>query len=365
MPVNATDGTFTLPDLSSFWKDFSINEIWGNVVQFVLHQGLRILIIVLLYLFLSRLAKLSLEHGFRILKIKKDPEHAKRLETLHTVTRITAKGGLIVLAVVLVLGELGISLGPLLATAGVVGIAVGFGAQHLVQDILSGFFLLLDDQIRVGDVVRLGDKAGVVELINLRLTVLRDQDGSVHYIPNGQISIVTNLTKEYSYFLMDLGVAYREDADEVMRVIKDVAEELRQDEIFAPDILEPMEMLGLDKFADSSVVIRARIKTRPIRQWAVGREMNRRLKRRFDELGIEIPFPQVTLWPGVDKEGRAPALKVRALVRAEKEDPAPHRQTPHEESAVPPTPADVGSGEEKDSREVKEKKAEEELAGKR
>ena len=217
---------------------------------------------------------------------------------------------IVIIAAITIMGELEIPIGPILASAGIVGVALGFGGQHVVKDVISGFFILLDDQIRVGDVVQIADKGGLVEKINLRMTILRDLAGNVHYVRNGEISVVTNMTKEYSRYVFDVGVAYREDVDEVIAVIKEVDENLRNDPDFTNDILEPIEILGLDQFADSAIIIKARTKTKPIRQWAVGREFNKRLKKRFDEKDIEIPFPHVTLYMGQDKEGLSPALNV-------------------------------------------------------
>ena len=191
------------------------------------------------------------------------------------------------------------------------GLAVGFGAQNLVADVISGFFILLEDQVRVGDVVELGGKGGLVEKVTLRMIILRDLGGNVHYIRNGKIDVVTNMTKEFSRYVFDIGVAYREDVDEVFQVVKKVDEELREDPEFKDAILQPIEVLGLDKFADSAVVIKARTTTKPIQQWRVGREFNRRLKKRFDELGIEIPFPHVTFYVGSDKKGQAVPLGVK------------------------------------------------------
>ncbi len=217
---------------------------------------------------------------------------------------------IIVVAVLMVLKELGVDIGPVLAAAGVVGIAVGFGAQQLVKDIINGFFILLDDQIRVGDVVQIADKGGLVENVNLRMITLRDLAGNVHFVRNGEITVVTNMTKEYSRYVFDIGVAYRENVDEVIEVIKLVDETLRNDMAYKYDILEPIEILGLDKFGDSAIIIKARTKTKPIRQWAVGREFNRRLKMKFDELNIEIPFPHTTLYMGQDKDGSAPPMNL-------------------------------------------------------
>ncbi len=242
-----------------------------------------------------------------------DIELQKRADTLGSVVRYTLNIIILVVASMMVLGELGVEIAPVLAAAGVVGLAVGFGAQKLVEDVISGFFILLEDQIRVGDVVQLGDKGGLVERVTLRMVILRDLAGNVHYVRNGQIGIVTNMTKEYSRYVFDIGVAYREDTDEVVEIIKKVDEDLRGDPDFKADILEPMEILGVDQFADSAVVIKTRTKTLPIKQWNVAREFNRRLKKAFDEKGIEIPFPHTTLYMGEAKDGSSPALNVNML----------------------------------------------------
>jgi small-conductance mechanosensitive channel len=208
------------------------------------------------------------------------------------------------------LKKLGVEIGPILAAAGIVGLAVGFGAQSLVKDVISGFFILLEDQIRVGDVVQVSGKGGLVERINLKTTILRDLAGNVHYVPNGNIDVVTNMTKEYSRYVFDIGVAYREDVDEVVEVIREIDGELRNDPAFKDDIIEPIEVLGLDQFADSALIIKARTTTKPIKQWYVAREFNRRLKKKFDERNIEIPFPHITLYMGQDKKGQSAPLHV-------------------------------------------------------
>jgi len=215
------------------------------------------------------------------------------------------------IAVIIILGELGIDIGPILAAAGILGLAVGFGAQSLVKDIIRGFFILIEDQYRVGDVVQIEDKAGVVEKMTLKLTILRDLAGNVHHIPNGEINVVTNMTKGYSRYLFEIGVAYRENVDEVMKIMKKVDEELRADPEYTNDIIEPLEVFGLDQFADSALIIKARITTKPIKQWRIGREYNRRLKKAFDENNIEIPFPHLTLYAGKDKKDQSPPLNIK------------------------------------------------------
>ena len=211
----------------------------------------------------------------------------------------------------IVLSEIGVNIGPLLAGAGVVGLAVGFGSQTLVKDVITGIFILAEDQFAVGDVVRVSDKAGVVEDITIRTIRLRDLSGNVHIIPFSSVTTVENMTKDYSRYVFDIGVAYREDVDGVIEVLKALGAELQEDGEFGQLILEPLEILGLDKFGDSAVMIRARFTTKPTKQWQVGREFNRRMKRKFDELGIEIPFPHQTIYFGEAKGGGAPPAYVR------------------------------------------------------
>lgn len=288
-----------------------IHAYLKDVVTWLLSRGLRILLIFLLALIALKAAKiLSNRFSSLVQKRKDDTEFQKRTETLGAVIRYLLDIVIIIVAAIMIMGELGIEIGPVLTAAGVVGLAVGIGAQSLVKDIISGFFILLEDQIRVGDVVEIADKDGLVEKINLRMTVLRDFAGNVHYISNGHINVVTNKTKDYSCYVFEIGVAYKEDVDEVFKVIKEVDEALRSDPEFQDDILEPMEILGLDKFADSAIIIKARTKTKPIKQWRVAREFNRRLKINFDEKKIEIPFPHLTLYLGKDKGGEAPPFNV-------------------------------------------------------
>jgi moderate conductance mechanosensitive channel len=225
-------------------------------------------------------------------------EVEKRAATLGEIFRKTAVAIVWVVALIMAIKEAGFDIGPILAGAGVIGLAVGFGAQNLVRDIVSGLFILLENQVRVNDVAIINGTGGLVEQINLRTMVLRSQDGTVHVFPNGSITSLANMTHEFSYYVFDVGVAYKEDTDRVGQVLKEIGDELMQEEKYRPLILAPLEVLGVDKFADSAVIVKARIKTVPVQQWAVGREMNRRIKKKFDELGIEIPFPHTSLYFG-------------------------------------------------------------------
>ena len=283
-----------------------------EVGSWAITSGLQIVVVIIAMTIATRVIHMGINRTIGRVAKGSDPERAKRTETLKSTIKSLVNIVLFSIAMVIILGQLGIAIGPILAAAGVLGLAVGFGAQSLVRDVINGFFILLDDQIRVGDVVQIAGKGGLVEKVTLRLVVLRDLAGNVHFVRNGSIDVVTNMTKDYSRYVFDIGVAYREDVDEVISVIRSVDEELRGDPAFGESILEPIEILGLDEFADSAIIIKARTKTRPIKQWEIGREFNRRLKRAFDQRGIEIPFPHVTLYMGQDKTGIAPALRVRS-----------------------------------------------------
>ncbi|MEE8276039.1 MAG: mechanosensitive ion channel domain-containing protein [Alphaproteobacteria bacterium] len=233
-----------------------------------------------------------------------------RARTLLPLARNALRVAVGVVVGLMVLDELGLNIAPLLAGAGVVGLAIGFGAQTLVKDVITGVFILMEDTIAVGDVARVAGHAGIVEALSIRTIRLRDLGGTVHVIPFSEVASIENLTKDFSYAVMEVGVAYREDTDEVVEVLKEVGAELQADPEVGPNILEPLEVLGVDEFADSAVVIKIRFKTLPIKQWATKRAFNRLMKKAFDARGIEIPFPHTTLYFGEDKQGRAPPAHV-------------------------------------------------------
>lgn len=214
---------------------------------------------------------------------------AMRIRTLMNVLWTITSGFLGFIMVLIVLGQLGINIGPILAGAGVVGLAVGFGAQYLVRDLVSGFFLLLENQIRVGDVAIINGTNGMVEAVTFRTVVLRDQAGAVHVFPNGSINSLANTTMDWSAYVIDVSVPYREDPDRVMDVMRRVAEEMRAEPRYGQVMLEPIEIFGVDNFTDSTVIIKARFKTRPLQQHVIGREYRRRLKKAFDAEGINKP----------------------------------------------------------------------------
>ncbi len=223
-------------------------------------------------------------------------DELRRIDTVGNAFRYFASVVVVLVAGMLILNELGISIAPLLATAGVAGIAIAFGAQSLIKDYFTGFFLLLEDQIRVGDVVEVAGRGGLVEDLTLRYVRLRDLEGHVHYVPNGEIKLVTNRTRGHATPVVDVPISYAADPDAVLQVMREVAEALRADPDWSARIAGEMEVIGVDRWADSSVVLRARFKVvPPIEQWNVKREYLRRLKKAFDERGIEIPVPQLTL----------------------------------------------------------------------
>lgn len=225
-------------------------------------------------------------------------ESAKRVDTLIRLIRQGVRLGLWTTVGLVILQELGVEIGPILAGAGILGLAVGFGAQNLVRDVISGFFFILENQVRVGDVAVINGTGGLVEQINFRTIVLRDLAGVVHVFPNGTVTTLSNMTNEWSAYVFEIGVAYKESTDRVVDVLREVGAAMRTDGTYGPLILEEPEIFGVEKFDDSAVIIKGRIKTRPIRQWMVGREFLRRVKYAFDEKGIEIPFPHRSIYFG-------------------------------------------------------------------
>jgi small conductance mechanosensitive channel len=290
-------------DLDPEWKLFAT-------------QGLRIVLILALAWVLQIVAAKLIRAFRRVMARRLGSEDEKRrIETLGRVFRYVASVIIAIVAGTLVLGELGISVAPILATAGVAGVAIGFGAQSLIKDYFNGFFLLVEDQIRQGDVVQIADRAGVVEVVTLRYVRLRDFEGHVHFVPNGEIKIVTNRTREFAHAVIEVGVAYREDVDEALGVMREVGQALRADPAFGARILEDTEIIGVERWGDSAVILRCRLKVQPLEQWAVRREFLKRLKEAYDERGIEIPFPHLTVYAGQAKDGSAPALRVVSETR--------------------------------------------------
>ena len=304
---------------------------WEQVADWWLGPGLRILLVLGGAFVLSRLLHLLLARLPLFVAPREGPlaevlEREKRANTLTRTLRMLTTVVVMSVAVLIVLRELGVDITPILTGAGIAGLAVGFGAQNLVRDIISGFFLIMENQVRVGDVAIINGKGGLVEALRLRTIQLRGLDGTVHVFPNGAITEVSNLTKDFSYYVIDVGVAYKENVDRVMEVLRAVGDELQRDAAYAERILAPLEILGVDSFADSAVVIRIRIKTIPLQQWNVGRELRRRIKNTFDAQGIEIPYPHLSVYFGE-------ASKPFAVQVAEEVG-----KRPHAPAAPPPKP---------------------------
>ena len=264
---------------------------FGELLQ-LLKPALHILIILLMSWIAFKLATrvIILIRGVILDRADNKLEELKRIETLSRVFRYLTSVVITIVTIMLLLSEVGISIAPILAGAGVVGLAIGFGAQSLVKDFFSGFFLLLENQIRQGDMVEIAGKSGLVQEITLRYIRLNDYSGNVHFIPNGIITAVTNMSREFSYSVMDIGVAYREDIDQVCALMRKVGADLRADDNFAMKILEDIEIAGVEKLADAAVVIKCRVKVMSLEQWNVRREYLKRIKRAFDEHNIEYRF---------------------------------------------------------------------------
>lgn len=307
---------FLLNGILTFFAFLFILQIWGvyslGVTSSILGQKILFSTVTIFFITILTFSLWEIVQ-YTIDKILHDKieEGDARLRTLLPLVKNVFLVILTIIAVLLVLSELGVNIAPLLAGAGVLGLAIGFGSQALVKDVITGFFILVEDSISIGDVVTVSGHTGVVNQITIRTIRLRDVSGNVHTIPFSEVTTIVNMTKTFSYALLEIGVAYRENIDDVIEVIKEIGHELEKDLDVQEDILEPIEVLGLDQFADSAVVIKARIKTKPLKQWRVKRAYNLLMKRKFDELGIEIPFPHVTVYAGEDKDGNAPALPVR------------------------------------------------------
>ncbi len=293
----------------------SIETLWPKLIDIGLDltkTSLRIILIIaaayvgvrFLRLALNRLETILIRAG-EATEIVPDAAR-KRIRTLMSVLWTIVVGLIWFVVVLTALGQIGVNVAPVLAGAGVVGLAVGFGAQNLVRDLVSGFFLILENQVRVGDVAIINGTGGLVEAISFRTIVLRDEAAIVHVFPNGSITSLSNMTKEWSAYVLNIGVAYKEETDRVVDVMRRVAEEMYAEPNHKAAMLEPIEILGVDGFADSAINIKARLKTLPLRQFSIGREYRRRLKKAFDAERIEMPFPHRTLYMGE----ASPAFKV-------------------------------------------------------
>lgn len=267
-------------------------------------QATKFILVIVFALIVLRLVKTAIERvGKRMQGRSATLDDQKRVETLTRVLKYVANVIVLLLGALIALGTIGISIAPVLAAAGVVGLAVGFGAQSLVKDYFTGVVLLIENQIRAGDFIEVGGKSGTVENVTLRYVRMRDAQGNVHFVPNGQIDSVTNSTMDFAYALIDIGIAYKEDVEGAIKVMQKVGTELAEDPEWGVKITEPMATFGVQDLADSAVIVRVRFKTTPGDQWGVRREYNKRIKAAFDNVGIEIPFPHVTMCPSGGSSG--------------------------------------------------------------
>lgn len=298
-----------------FWG-ISIEKIFSseNLILKTTFHVIFILLGMFLIIQVSKLIieKLKKEATARMLNSNRSSslEIEKRVATLGNIVQKIAIGGILLFAIIMIMDELGFDIKAMLAGVGIVGLAVGFGAQNLVRDIISGLFLIFENRIRVGDVAIINGTGGLVEQVNLRTSILRSNDGTVHVFPNGAINSLSNMTHEFSYYVFDIGVCYNENLEKAMAVIKEVGDDIIKDPQFKNVILSPLEVLGVDSFGESAIIIKARIKTEPVKQWAVGREMNLRIKKSFDRAGIEMPFPHRTIYLG--DSGKPLPLKIES-----------------------------------------------------
>lgn len=277
---------------------------WTTVTDWLLSHGVRILIIIaialVIYFVMYYTVRRTLRHSLSItMKGIPQPEINKREETLTWLFYLTGKVVIGVIALVLILTEVGINVGALLAGFGVAGIAIAFAAQSFIKDIISGFVIAMENQYNVGDVVSVGGVTGVVEAMNLRRTTLRDLDGILHLVPNGEITVTSNYTKVWARANLDIGVAYKEDADKVMSIMKRTWEEMAEDPDWGPSIISKApSILRVNELGDSAVVIKLVGDTKAMQQWGVMGEFRRRIKKVFDERGIEIPWPHTMVYFG-------------------------------------------------------------------
>ena len=329
------------------WGADTIGWLTGPTGEAIVSSAITIAVVIVAALVFWELVSGAIERYLDHLATEtKDRDRAKRLGTLLPLARKAILIALILFVSLIVLSELGVNIGPLLAGAGVVGLAIGFGAQTLVKDIITGLFILIEDTVKVGDVVEVAGAAGTVEGVSIRTMTLRDLWGNLHIIPFSSITSVKNSSPDYAYYLFDIGVGYGEDVDRVMEVLREIDEDVRADKAFGPAILEPIDIWGVNSFDDSAVTIRARLKVTSDRRWPTGREYNRRIKIKFDELGIEIPYPHMTLYFGQDKDGTAPPALIRheqGLPKAKKA--AKPTAKPAQGSKKKDTRAEFGDGE--------------------
>jgi small-conductance mechanosensitive channel len=315
----ATFAALLLPALDVVGVGPSVGVTPATLSEWFFGSGLRIAVIAILAYVVVRIIAASARRLEEELGREETPDMVERMKRARTLSRLVQNAltaTVVVIAALMMLRELRVDITPILTSAGILGLAVGFGAQTLVKDLIAGFFLTFENQVRVGDVATINGTGGLVEAINLRTIVLRDITGAVHVFPNGAIERLSNLTKDFSYYVIDVSVGYNDDPDDVADVLRRIGRELQADPQHGPNILEPLEVLGVDTFEGSSVTLKIRIKTLPLKQWDVGREMRRRIRKTLAGKGVKIPFQHVAVYFGdsskpfeVEQVGQGPPAR--------------------------------------------------------
>ncbi len=286
--------------------EHSFKEWIDNIIPWLLNHGIKILFIALGAFIINLIISRIIENAVRIAVIRDETMTAEaeiqRENTLIRIFNKTIEVVIILIALLMILKEGGLDIGPMLAGAGIVGIAVGFGGQYLIRDVISGLFIILENQYRIGDVITINGKGGSVEDISLRKTTLRDLDGTVHHIPHGEIKIVSNQSKDFARINIDIGIAYNSNLEHVINVINRTGEELASDPYFGELIVSPPKFLRVNEFGESAIIVKILGDTKPLKQWEVAGELRKRLKIAFDREGIEIPFPQRVIHQAMGKE---------------------------------------------------------------
>lgn len=296
---------------------------WSEaIIPWLLSHGIKIVLIALAAYILKRITHGVIVRAVRIAVRSEDFQskeaEEKRENTLISLFTVTLQTIIVLIAGMMILEELGVEIGPMLAAAGIVGLAFGFGGQYLIRDIITGLFIIMENQYRIGDVININGIGGLVENITLRKTTLRDLNGTVHHIPHGEIKTVSNLTKDFSRVNMNLGIAYSSDLEHVITVVNRVGNELADDPLFKDSILKPIQFVRVDDFGDSAIVIKMVGDTKVLKQWEVAGEFRKRLKIAFDKEGIEIPFPQRVVHYAKPSETEIPVEEER-IFKSKKE----------------------------------------------
>jgi small conductance mechanosensitive channel len=319
------------------WGAGALDWLSSSVGQDLLATGATIAVILGLTFAFWEIVSATIERVLTRSSQRDTAKRSQRLATLLPLLRNALRILLIVVVTLIVLSEIGVDIGPLLAGAGVIGLAIGFGAQTLVKDVITGVFILLEDSLAIGDWVDLGGHGGEVESMTIRTITLRDLHGHIHVVPFSDVTSILNMARDYGYAVIDVDVAYREDTDAVIALLQEVAEDLKNDPDWGPKIIGEFEVFGVNNLGESSVQIRVRLKTKTLAHWGMRREFLRRAKQKFDQNGVEIPYPHRTLYFGQDREGVAPPARVALQRPPRGGEGALEAETPSQTTSTTPS----------------------------